>query len=210
MPNLPGGLVCRNFRFGRDCAAAALHHLSELADVIDPAGNSGVVIINIHAGRNKVSARIVDLHLAAVRDTEQLVVVAGDKTDAVIVSILRMLFSIGASGFLDLLQRAKCNFGNYFTFEPDLLKRHHSGTGEGIANRIFQHFLIGDQTGVLSSAGSFIEGLIRKPRLRDRFLQVQVGFVIHQIKGFFLFKHQRNLSPFAKKSSQAPKCMTAM
>lgn len=103
MPNLPGGLVCRNFRFGSDCAAAALHHLSELADVIDPAGNSGVVIINIHAGRNKVSARIVDLHLAAVRDAEQLVVVAGDKTDAVIVSILRMLLSIGASGFLDLL-----------------------------------------------------------------------------------------------------------
>lgn len=62
-----------------------LHHLSELADVIDPAGNSGVVIINIHAGRNKVSACIVDLHLAAVRDAEQLVVVAGDKTDAVIV-----------------------------------------------------------------------------------------------------------------------------
>ena len=160
------------------------------------AADPGVVIIDILTGSNKAAVRIIDLHLAAVRNTEKLLIIAGDKTDAVIVRILRMLFSIGASGFLDLVQRAKCNFGNHFTFESDLLKCHHSGTGEGIADRIFQHFLIGDQTGVLGSTGSFIEGLIRKPRLRDRFLQMQVGFVIRQIKGFFLFRHHRDLSPF--------------
>ena len=143
-----------------------------------------MVIVDILTGRDEASVRIIDLYLSAVRDAEQFIIVAGDKADAVVMRILPVRLSIGSPGVLNLIQSAKSNSGNHFTLEADLLNSHHSGTGKRISNRILQHILIGDQAGVLSSAGRLIKGFIGKSRLH--FLQMQIGLVVYQIQCFLL------------------------
>ena len=152
--------------------------------MVNLTADPGVVIIDVLTGRDEASVRIIDLYLPAVRDAEQFIVIAGDKADTVIMRILPVRLSIGSPGVLNLIQSAKSNSGNHFTLEADLLNSHHSGTGKRISNRILQHILIGDQAGVLSSAGRLIKGFIGKSRLH--FLQMQIGLVVYQIQCFLL------------------------
>ena len=63
--------------------AAVFHALGKLANVIEVAPDLHMVIVDIPAGANLVFIpRIVDFHLAAIRNAKQLLVMAVNKTDS--------------------------------------------------------------------------------------------------------------------------------
>ena len=156
-----------------------------------------MVIIEIQTGSDKASIQILDLHLAAIRNTEHFIVAAGNKADASIFRRTIMLPAVGTLGIFKLLQRTQSNLHHYIPLKADLLHRQNPGTGKGLANRAVQHILIGNQSRIFSCTGGLIKGLIGKAPPLRRLLQVQVGFVIYQIKGFFLFRNHRALPPFS-------------
>ena len=63
--------------------AAILHALGKLADMIEVAPDLHMVVVDIAAGADLIFIpRIVDFHLAAIRNAKQLLVVAVNKTDS--------------------------------------------------------------------------------------------------------------------------------
>ena len=63
--------------------AAVFHALGKLANVIEVAPDLHMVIVDIAAGADLLFIpRIVDFHLAAIRNAKQLLVMAVNKTDS--------------------------------------------------------------------------------------------------------------------------------